>query len=192
MSAIGSSIVNCVVDPAGRTISFRGTPWTRQGVTLALTGHGKAPADLVALAFRRGTFVAGISAGGFAGTTAAASGILDTNTEEMEALLVGLRFGDAAPVLIQLWDSNVSSLEMVGAGVLELNTSGPAYSAVTGATPVTPITGSTGTLGAFGWANGKIYFRNDDIAGPANWFPVSLQGSAGSMFIDYSQPGIAL
>lgn len=192
MSTIGTSTVSCVVDPATRVISFRGACWTRQGVTLSLTGHNRAPADLVVVANRKGVFVGGISAGGISGTSGAVSGILDTNTVEMEALLVGLRRRDLAKVTLQLWDSNVASLELLGEGELEIACSGLGYTASTGATPVTPLVGSTGTLGAFGWANGKIYFRNDDIAAPTNWFPVELRGSAGTMYIDYSQPGVAL
>lgn len=192
MSYIGSSSVRCAVDPASRALSFHGACWTRQGVIFTFSGHDRAPTDLVVVANRRGVFVGGISAGQIAGTTASASGLLDTNTEELEALLIGLRRGDIAKVELQLWDSNVSSLELLGVGELEIACSGLGYTASTGATPVTPIVGSTGTLGAFGWANGKIYFRNDDMPAPTNWYPVELRGAAGTMYIDYSQSGVAL
>lgn len=191
MSSIGSSAVSCVADPASRVLRTRGACWTRQAVTLNLSGHGHAAADLVALAFYKGVFVAGISAGGFSGTTELASGVLDTNMEEFEALLVGLRRGDVLPLEIHIWDSNPASLELVCTGVVEIMVSGPGYTAETGAEPVTPVIGSSGTLGTFGWKDGKTYFRNDDIEGPFNWFPVELRGSAGSMYIDYSAPGVS-
>lgn len=192
MSSIGTSNIAVTVDPVRRTLDFRGSGWTRQAVTFSFAGLPAAPEDLVVVAYRRGVCVAGISAGGITGTAPTGSGAMDTNTTEFETSLVGLRRGDVAYVDILLWNSNPASLELLGVGVLELRCSGAGYSASVGAVPVSPITGSTGTLGGFGWKSGKIYFRNDDIAGPNNWFPVSLQGSAGSMYIDYSAPGEAL
>lgn len=192
MSSIGSSTATVVVDEVRRTMEIRGNNWSRQGVTLNFSGLVSGPTDLVLVAYRKGIFCGGISAGSITGTLPTASGALDTNTEEFELTMVGLRFGDVAPVELQLWNSNAGSLELLGVGTLELKCSGPGYTVSTGATPATPLVGSTGSVGAFGWKDGKTYFRNDDIAGPANWFPVSLQGPAGSMFIDYSQPGEAL
>lgn len=192
MSSIGSSTVTAVVDPVKRTIVFTGNNWSRQAVTFSLSGLTCAPGDLVLVAYRKGIFAGGISAGSIGGTMPTGAGALDTNTSEMEQSMVGLTYGDPAKVDIQLWNSNPASLELVARGTLELKCSGPGYTVSTGATPATPLTGSSGTLGAFGWKDGKIYFRNDDIAGPNNWFPVSLQGAAGSMYIDYSAPGESL
>ncbi len=192
MSGIGTSAADCVVDPSTRAMRIRGNNWSRQAVTLNLSGHDHAPADLVAVVYRRGVQVTGLSAGAFTGTTEAASASLDLNTEELEERMVGLNLRDAVKLELQIWDSNPASLELIGEGFMEIGCSGVGYSAVSSATPAVPIVGSTGTLGAFGWSDGKIYFRNDDVAGPANWFPVSLQGAAGAMFIDFSQPGVAL
>lgn len=189
---IGASDVTVAVDSSRRVLSFRGNNWTRQVVTLNFTGLPAAPEDLVVVAYRKGVYCGGISAGGVGGDLAAAHGDLDTNTEEFEQSLVGLRFGDIVFADILLWNSNPASLELLGAGVLELRCSGPGYTALVGAAPATPLTGSSGRLGCFGWKDGKIYFRNDDIAGPNNWFPVALHGSAGSMYIDYSAPGESL
>lgn len=192
MSGIGSSVVNCSVDPVNRSFAFYGTCWSRQGISLSLTGHGVAPGDLVVVAYRNGVYVGGISAGSFSGSTSAASGVLDTNTVEMEESLRGFRREDIFDVELQLWNSDPSSLALVARGVLEVKCSGDGYSLATGSTPAVPITGTTGTLGAFGWKDGKIYWRNDEIAGPANWFPLSLQGAAGAMYIDFTQPGVSL
>ena len=194
MSAIGTGTVIAVVNKGARALSFYGdAPWSRQAIAFSLSGHSPvAPSDLVVIAYCRGVHVAGIDSGGFSGTVSAAAGSLDTNKVEFNTALIGLRFRDIAAVEIQLWNSNVASLELLGVGVLDLRYGGPTYEMVETATPVTPVVGSSGSVGNFGWMNGKTYFRNDELPAPANWFPVTLQGAAGSMYIDYSQPGEAL
>jgi hypothetical protein len=191
MSSIGTSALTCIVSPDARTLWFDGDNWSRQGLVVTITGHARAPTDLLLAVRRRGILVASLVAGTITGTTALATGTLDTNTVELENSMVGLLQGDVVRLQVELWDTNIASLELIGTGEFELHCSGPLYGASV-AVPVTPLTGSTGSLGNLGWKSGATYWRNDDVPGPNNWFPVTLRGAAGEMFIDYTAPGVSI
>lgn len=166
--SVGTSDCTIVVDRSRKRMYCAGTNWFMQALDLDITGHDYAVGNLLLLAYRGSTIVAMCDE--ISGTSADATGILDTATEEMQTAIsdADTQHGEIMKVDLRLWDTN--SLELLAEGSLDIRGIIGSYTT----SPVTPISATTvfwGDLCSFG---GKTYLKNNE---DGLWYPFSLRGT---------------
>lgn len=164
--SVGASTLVLTVTPANKIMFPGSSPWFRQLVSVTVAGAGVAAESLILLAYRRSTLVA--LCVGMTGTENAATGTLDLNTTELEAVMDGV--GDGAVRSLDIYLYNTATLELVGRGVLNVRGCG-AY------------TGAGTTVLATVTAPG-VYFENID---GVNYFV--LKDASGVVYAKFPAPG---
>jgi hypothetical protein len=92
----------------------------------------------------------------FAGSDSSCSGTLDLNTSEMEDVMDGVAAGAVREFDLFLYDSDPTSLDLLGLGVLDVQ----AVRDYAATVPVPPISGTTVFIGSFAFYDGKTYIRD--------------------------------
>ncbi len=154
--SFGTSSLTAAVKPCVKLLGITGGPaWFRNLVTLTLTGFAPSiPANLVLMAYRGEALVALAQA--FTGPDTGATGTLDLNTSEMEAVFEGTPYGAVKEFDLFLYDSSVPDL--LAFGTLDVS----ATRDYQGTAPLPPISSTTLFIGCFAFYAGATYIRSKD------------------------------
>lgn len=159
-----------------------GPAWFRNLVTITLTGHtGHTPGNLILLVYRGSTLVA--YADDFSGSDDSCTGTLDTNTSEMEDFFTGVQPGAIRDFDLFLYDSDSTSLDLLGMGVLEVL----AVRDYAETSPVPPISDTTVFIGSFAFYDGKTYIRS---SADGKYYEFAAAGSGSTVTESLDTTGI--
>jgi len=181
--SVGTSTCTVNVKRGMRELDFVGNNWFRQLLNLTVTNASQTAANMTLFAWYGDTLVATGSA--FTGSTSSATGTMDTNTTELEAICKDID-GDVN-IKFLLWDASVGSLELIGRGNIRLMCSGVDYG--TSSSPVSPITGSTVKIGIFAFYNGLTYGLN---SADSLYYRLTFDGAGETIHWHFEEAGISI
>ena len=152
--SVGAAAITATPTYDTKKLVFSGsTVWCRNLVTLTLANPPVSVANCVFLVYRGSTLVA------LAQTPTGAVFSLDTNTTELVAFFPAtVEIGTPLEFHVYLYNADPTSLELLGAGTLEV-LAASTYSDV-GDSPVSELNDTTVFIGSFAFYNGKTYLRS--------------------------------
>jgi hypothetical protein len=150
--SVGTSSITATLSKSIKRLVVTGDPvWYRQLVGVTLAGSAATPANVVMLVYRQATLVGLVN-----GFNASWLGSLDTNTAEIGTALTGLAEGALRQFDIYAYDTDPTSLELLGMGTMDIQATRD-YSATA---PIPPLSVSTLFIGSFAFYDGKTYLRS--------------------------------
>ena len=155
--SVGTSSIIATLSKSIKRLVVTGDPvWYRQLVGVTLAGCTATPANVVMLVYRQNTLVGLVNGFGAIEGSTSCLGSLDTNTAEIGTALTGLAEGALRQFDIYAYDTDPTSLELLGMGTMDIQATRD-YSAVV---PIPPLSSTTLFIGSFAFYDGKTYIRS--------------------------------